>query len=197
PPAVLYAAGDPSILSAPRKAAVIGSRKATAYSRQAISIIVPPLVSEGIPIVSGLAKGADAMAHEAAIRSGGRTIAVLGHGLFHRYPKENNGLFEVIGRDHLLLTEYPPYAGPQRWQFPMRNRIISGLSDLVVVTEAAVKSGTMSTIDHALEHGKDVYAVPGPVNAPLSAGPNRLILEGAAPALDGFTVLGEPPGGPR
>ena len=195
PPAVLYAAGDPTILSIPKKAAVIGSRRATSYSRQAISLIVPPLVGEGIPIVSGLAKGADAMAHEAAIRYGGRTIAVLGHGLFHRYPKENNALYEVIGKEHLLLTEYPPYAGPKKWQFPMRNRIISGLSDIVIVTEAASKSGTMSTIDHALEHGKDIQAVPGPVNSPLSAGPNRLILEGAAPALDGHTVLGGPPGG--
>ncbi|MET3575277.1 DNA-processing protein DprA [Bhargavaea ullalensis] len=195
PPAVLYAAGDPTILSIPKKAAVIGSRKATSYSRQAIAMIVPPIVAQGIAIVSGLAKGADAMAHEAAIASGGKTIGVLGHGLFHRYPKENNGLYEVMGSEHLLLTEYPPYAGPKRWQFPMRNRIISGLSDLVIVTEAAVKSGTMSTIDHALEHGKDVLAVPGAVNAPLSAGPNRLILEGATPALDGYTVLGGPPGG--
>jgi len=152
--------------------------------------IIPPLVANDYVIVSGLAKGADAMAHEAAIRHGGKTIGVLGTGLSHRSPKQNSGLYEVMGRDHLLVTEYPPYAGPQKWQFPMRNRIISGLSGIVIVTEAARPSGTLSTIDHALEHGKDVHAVPGPINSPLSAGPNRLILEGAAPALDGYTILG-------
>jgi DNA processing protein len=190
PPAVLYAAGDPSLLRADNKAAVIGSRKATAYSSQAMEKIIPPLVAKDYVIVSGLAKGADAMAHETAIRHGGKTIGVLGTGLSHRYPKQNSGLYEVMGKDHLLVTEYPPYAGPRKWQFPMRNRIISGLSGIVIVTEAARPSGTMSTIDHALEHGKDVHAVPGPINSPLSAGPNRLILEGAAPALDGYTILG-------
>ena len=196
PPAVLYTAGDTSLLSMQNKAAIIGSRKATAYSRIAMEKIIPPLVGQGYAIVSGLAMGADAMAHEAAIRHGGKTIGVLGTGLSHRYPKQNNGLYEVMQTGHLLVTEYPPYAGPKKWQFPMRNRIISGLSDIIIVTEAARRSGTMSTIDHALEHGKDVHAVPGPIDSPLSAGPNRLILEGAAPALDGYTVLGGPPGEP-
>ncbi|EMR07533.1 hypothetical protein C772_00549 [Bhargavaea cecembensis DSE10] len=190
PPAVLYAAGDTSLLATRNKAAIIGSRKATAYSRLAMEKIIPPLVARGYAIVSGLAMGADAMAHEAAIRHGGKTIGVLGTGLSHRYPKQNSGLYEVMQDGHLLITEYPPYAGPKKWQFPMRNRIISGLSGIVIVTEAARPSGTMSTIDHALEHGKDVHAVPGPIDSPLSAGPNRLILEGAAPALDGYTILG-------
>ena len=106
---------------------------------------------------------------------GGKTIAVLGHGLFHLYPKENQALAEKIALNHLLITEYPPYVNPERWTFPMRNRIISGLSDAVVVTESADKSGTMSTVEHALDHGKDIYAVPGPITSLLSAGPNRLI----------------------
>ena len=189
PPAVLYMKGDKTILSERLKVAIIGSRKATAYSREAMSLIVPPLVKNNTVIVSGLAKGADTMAHEAAIAFGGKTIAVLGHGFFHLYPKENKTLASEIGRNHLLLTEYPPYVKPERWTFPMRNRIISGLSDAVVVTESALKSGTMITVEHALEHGKDVYAVPGSVTLDLSAGPNRLIDEGAQPLWNGFQIV--------
>ena len=89
--------------------------------------------------------------------------------------KRIDALAEKIALNHLLITEYPPYVNPERWTFPMRNRIISGLSDAVVVTESADKSGTMSTVEHALDHGKDIYAVPGPITSLLSAGPNRLI----------------------
>ena len=102
---------------------------------------------------------------KSAIEYGGKTIAVLGHGLFHLYPKENAALAQKMAENHLLLTEYPPYVKPERWTFPMRNRIISGLSDAVVVTEAADKSGTMSTVEHALDHGKDIFAVPGPITS--------------------------------
>lgn len=189
PPAVLYMKGDVTILSLEYKVAIIGSRKATAYSKDAMTLIVPPLVKNNTVIVSGLAKGADTMAHEAAIEYGGKTIAVLGHGLFHLYPKENSHLASEISRNHLLLTEYPPYVKPERWTFPMRNRIISGLSDAVVVTESAIKSGTMITVEHALENGKDVYAVPGSVTSDLSAGPNRLIYEGAQPLWNGFQIV--------
>ncbi|WP_243458182.1 DNA-processing protein DprA [Sporosarcina sp. Te-1] len=189
PPAVLYAKGAISLLHNPTKIAIIGSRKATNYSRQALSFIAPPLVKHGIVIVSGLAKGADAFAHEAAMEYGGKTIAVLGSGHFHVYPKENAELASRIETDQLLLTEYPPYVQPAKWTFPMRNRIISGLSDAVVVTESAEKSGTMSTVDHALDHGKAVYAVPGPITSPLSIGPNKLIDEGAKPVWNGFQIV--------
>jgi DNA processing protein len=189
-PAVLYTKGNSKLLSEKMKVAIIGSRLATIYSKQAMSLIVPPLVENSAVIVSGLAKGADTMAHEAAIAYGGKTIAVLGHGLFHLYPKENRSLAEEIAKNHLLITEYPPYVKPERWTFPMRNRIISGLSDVVVVTEAADKSGTMSTVEHALDHGKAVYAVPGPVTSHLSAGPNRLLDEGAQPLWNGFQIVG-------
>lgn len=189
PPAVLYMKGDHTILSAKLKVAIIGSRKATPYSSEAMALIVPPLVKNNAVIVSGLAKGADTMAHEAAIAYGGKTIAVLGHGLFHLYPKENQALATEISRNHLLLTEYPPYVKPARWTFPMRNRIISGLSNAVVVTESLLKSGTMSTVEHALDHGKEVYAVPGSVTLELSAGPNRLIDEGARPLWNGFQIV--------
>lgn len=189
PPAVLYAKGDHTLLAKQFKVAIIGARKATVYSQEVMSLIVPPLVENGAIIVSGLATGADTMAHIAALKYGGKTIAVLGHGFFHLYPKENRALAERIALNHLLITEYPPYVSPERWTFPMRNRIISGLSDAVVVTESADKSGTMSTVEHALDHGKDIYAVPGPVTSLLSAGPNRLIDEGARPVWNGFQIV--------
>lgn len=189
PPAVLYVQGDRTLLESDPKVAIIGARKATFYSEKALTFIVPPLVKNNVVIVSGLARGADTLAHEAAIRYGGKTIAVLGHGLFHLYPRENARLKEMIAKDHLLVTEYPPYVRPERWTFPMRNRIISGLSNALIVTESAKKSGTMSTIEHALEHGKNVFAVPGPITSALSEGPNYLIGEGAEPLSHGFQVL--------
>ncbi|WP_342509440.1 DNA-processing protein DprA [Sporosarcina sp. FSL K6-2383] len=188
-PAVLYTKGDQQVLHKPLKIAIIGSRKATIYSKQAMSLIVPPLVKNEVVIVSGLARGADTMAHEAAIEYGGKTIAVLGHGLFHLYPKENRLLAEEMAKHQLLLTEYPPYVKPERWTFPMRNRIISGLSEAVVVTESADKSGTMSTVEHALDHGKDIFAAPGPITSSLSTGPNKLINEGAKPLWNGFQIV--------
>lgn len=189
PPTVLYVKGDLTILNASLKVAIIGSRKATDYSRKALSFIVPPLVDRGAIIVSGLAKGADTMAHESAIHFGGKTIAVLGHGLFHLYPYENRRLAEKLSEHHLLLTEYPPYMRPARWTFPMRNRIISGMSESVIITESEEKSGTMSTVDHALEHGKTIYAVPGPITSSLSLGPNKLIEQGAKPIWNGFQTF--------
>lgn len=191
PPAVLYLKGDAGLLCAPEKIAVIGSRKAQRYSQSAIQKLLPPLLAEGFVVVSGLAKGADAMAHRCAIDSGGKTIAVLGSGFFHRYPKINEELFFIIEETQLLVTEYPPYMPPRKWNFPKRNRIISGLSKGVIVTEAEVKSGTLSTIEHALDHGKDVFAVPGNIFSPLSAGPHKLIAEGAKPVWDGAQVLEE------
>ena len=189
PPAVLYMQGDIKLLKKTLKVAVIGARKATNYSKKALTLIVPPLVKNDVIIVSGLATGADTLAHEAAIRYGGKTIAVLGHGFFHLYPRENKLLKEEIGKNHLLITEYPPYVRPERWTFPMRNRIISGLSNAIIVTESAKKSGTMSTVEHALEHGKEVFAVPGPITSLLSVGPNHLISEGAEPLSHGFQVI--------
>ncbi len=191
PPAVLYAKGDILLLDAPEKIAVIGSRKAQSYSRSAMQKLLPPLLAEGFVIVSGLAKGADAMAHRCAIDAGGKTIAVIGSGFLHRYPKVNDELSFIIEETQLLLSEYPPYMPPRKWNFPMRNRIISGLSKGVIVTQAEVKSGTLSTIEHALDHGKDIFAVPGDIFCPLSAGPHKLIAEGAKPVWDGVQVLEE------
>lgn len=189
PPSVLYVKGDKRLLDVPKKIAIIGSRKATEYSRKALSQIIPPLVENETVIVSGLAKGADTMAHKSTMFYNGKTIAVLGHGLFHLYPYENRTLADELASNHLLVTEYPPYMRPAKWTFPMRNRIISGLSNAVIITESEEKSGTMSTVDHALDHGKTVFAVPGPIHSPLSIGPNKLIEEGAKPIWNGYQAL--------
>lgn len=191
PPTILYAKGDISILKNPNKIAIVGSRKATSYSKLAMEMIVPPLIQGNFIIVSGLARGVDSLAHSAAIKYGGKTIAVLGHGLFHLYPKENKKLADEIEGNHLLLTEYPPYVGIQKWHFPMRNRIISGISNAIVVTEAALKSGSLITTEHAIEHGKDVFVVPGPINSEQSKGTNSLLREGAIPIWSGHQILEE------
>lgn len=191
PPAVLYAKGRIEYLEQKLFIAVIGSREATIYSKKAMDFIIPPLVKYQVVIVSGLAKGADAMAHLATHELGGKTIAVLGHGLFHQYPKENSQLYEIMEKNQLLITEYPPYVQPKKWTFPMRNRIISGLSQAVVVTEAKEKSGTVSTMMHAIDNGKDVYCVPGSITSTLSVGPHKLIIEGAKPVWNGFQIVEE------
>ncbi|MFJ7730451.1 DNA-processing protein DprA [Lysinibacillus sp. NPDC097231] len=189
PPTVLYVKGRYSLLTIEKQVAIIGSRKATTYTKTAMDIIVPPLVKHGYTVVSGLARGADTMAHETTIRVGGHTIAVLGHGFNYIYPKENQVLAEKMAEHQLLVTEYPPYMKPEKWHFPMRNRIISGLSQALVVTEAALRSGTLITTECALEQGKDVFVVPGPIDAEQSKGTNKLLLEGAIPVCDGHEIV--------
>lgn len=191
PPVVLYTKGLVDILKNWRKIAIVGSRQATIYSEKILNYIIPPLAEQEYVIVSGLAKGADRMAHEATIKFSGQTIGVLGHGLFHLYPKENRKLAEMMEKEHLLISEYPPYVKPQKWHFPMRNRIISGISEGILVTEAAEKSGTLSTIDHGLENGKHIFVVPGDITKPLSKGPHKLLLEGAIPVWNGYQIIEE------
>lgn len=190
-PVVLYVKGDLKLLNDDKKIAVIGSRNVTNYSQQVLECIMPPLIKHGYVIVSGLAKGADTLAHQAAMYYGGRTIAVLGHGFSHLYPKENVHLANRIACEHLLVTEYPPYVGVQKWHFPMRNRIISGMSNALVVTEAALKSGTLITTEYALEQGKDVFVVPGPITSEQSKGTNYLLKEGAIPVWNGNQIIEE------
>ena len=190
PPTLLYIVGDLTILS-DEKIAIIGSRNATDYSRIALNYIVPPLVENHYTIVSGLARGADTMAHESTIEFGGKTIGVLGSGFDFIYPKENQNLFQMMRKNHCVITEFPPYMGPKKWHFPMRNRIISGMSKALVVTEAAARSGTLITTEHALEHGKDVFVVPGPINHPQCNGTNQLLKEGAIPVWNGYQIVDE------
>ncbi|MET1014765.1 MAG: DNA-processing protein DprA, partial [Paenisporosarcina sp.] len=191
PPVILYAKGNIDYLSEQLFVAIIGSREATTYSQEAMNFIIPPLIQQNVVIVSGLAKGADAMAHSTTHHLGGKTIAVVGHGLFNQYPKENSVLFHTMEKHQLILTEYPPYVTPKKWTFPMRNRIISGLSHAVVVTEAKEKSGTVSTMQHAIDNGKDVFCVPGSIASELSIGPHLLLLEGAKPIWNGYQILEE------
>ena len=148
---------------------------------------------EGIPVISGMASGIDGSAQEAALLAGGASYAVLGCGPDLCYPRHNRGLYQMLETGGGLISEYPPGTPPIAWHFPCRNRIISGLSDAVLVVEARLKSGSLITADYALEQGKDVYAVPGRIEDPLSQGCNRLISQGAGIfcSLNGFlTELG-------
>lgn len=190
PPSVLYCVGDTSLFHK-RKVAIIGSRDATSYTIEALKRIVPPLIQQDMVIVSGFAKGADTFAYSSALYYGGQTIAVLGSGYEHIYPKQNQQLFEQLHEGVCFVTEYPPYMEPKKWNFPMRNRIISGLSEALIVTEAAVKSGTLITTEIALEQGKDVFVVPGPIDSKFSEGTNLLIKEGAIPVWNGYQIIEE------
>ncbi|WP_084414065.1 DNA-processing protein DprA [Salibacterium aidingense] len=181
PPWVLYARGNLELLQTPSSLAVVGTRKLTAYGRNAMNQFLSPVIRQNRTIISGLAIGTDTLAHKITVREKGTTIAVLGSGFDCIYPRENTGLAEHLSTHHLLLSEYPPSTPPRKWQFPMRNRIISGLADAVFISEAAERSGSLITAYQALEQGKDVKALPGPVFSPMSKGTNQLIKEGAAP----------------
>lgn len=191
PPVILFAKGNVRLLTAPRKIACIGSRNASKYSVDALRFLLPPIIQKGAVVVSGLAKGADTLAHTITMEYGGQTIAVLGHGLQMIYPKENEKVAKTMLKGNLLVSEYTFFERPKKYTFPMRNRIISGLSDGILVTEAGVKSGTLITTEHALEHGKDVFVVPGPITSKQSEGTNKLIREGAIPVWNGYQIVEE------
>lgn len=178
PPLVLFYQGDLA-LTKQKTLAVIGSRIHTDYGRSCCEYFVSGMVSYGVVIVSGLARGIDGLAHEVAIRNGGHTIAVLGSGLRVIYPKEHLKLAKEIATNHLILSEYPPFEAPKKTHFPFRNRIVSGLSDGILVIEAQEKSGTLITCDFGLEQGKEIYAVPGSIFSNHRRGVHRLIQQGA------------------
>ena len=142
-------------------------------------------------MISGAAAGVDSASHRGALRAGGKTIAVLGNGLDVVYPAENEWLYRDIAASGALISEYPPGTAAEAWHFPVRNRIISGLSLATVVVEAPEKSGALITANTALEQGRDVFAVPGPIDAPMSRGCNRLIAQGAEIAISPETILEE------
>ncbi len=159
---------------------VVGSRKLTSYGRGVTEQIAKALVEAGATIVSGLAYGADTIAHQAAVSAQKPTIAVLGSGLNKLYPSENQQLADsIITNGGSIISEYPPDQSPTAGNFPARNRIIAGLSQTIIVTEASLKSGSLITAKVALEYGREVYAVPGPINAGQSAGTNQLLKNGA------------------
>lgn len=159
--------------------ALVGTRRPTIYGRRVAELLAAELSSAGFTIVSGLARGIDSFAHRAALEAGGRTIAVLGCGIDVVYPRENIRLLSDIVSNGAVISEFPMGTGPEKKNFPQRNRLISGLSLGTVVVEAAEKSGSLITARFALEQGREVFAVPGNINSPMSKGTNNLIKAGA------------------
>lgn len=182
PPLILFVRGNTNLLKRPI-ATIVGARQATNYSQVVIDELMPNLIKKYV-IASGLAKGVDGMAHESALHHGGKTVAVVGNGINHFYPAQNKFLQQEIVEKGLLISEYLPDTPPKPFRFPERNRILAGLSDIVIVTEAREKSGSLITANMALHENRDVYAVPGPITCDLSKGPNRLIEVGAIPIVD-------------
>jgi DNA processing protein len=178
-PAVLFVLGDPRKLAAPQLA-MVGSRKASAAGRHTARVYAGYLARAGLTITSGLALGIDAASHWGALASGGVTIAVCGTGLDRVYPIEHGELAARIRASGALVSEFPPGTPPLSRNFPQRNRVISGLSVGTLVVEAAVHSGSHSTARHARKQGRNVFAVPGSIASPLSAGCHQLIREGAS-----------------
>ncbi len=179
PPVLLFVRGDVSVLQT-TCVGVVGTRKMTAYGREVTETITTGLVGGGFTVVSGLAYGVDSVAHRVSLACGGKTIAVLGCGVDCVYPKGNEGLArEILEKGGALISEVPLSRWVTRGMFPARNRIISGLSEGVLVTEAAEDSGSLITARLAIEQGREVFAVPGPITSPLSKGPADLIKLGA------------------
>lgn len=190
PPPLLYVKG---VLLSPEACpvAVVGARGTTPYGRAVTEQLCRGLVRQGVTIVSGFARGIDAVAHRSALSAGGRTLAVLGCGIDRIYPPEHKTLYHDIAECGALLSEFAMGALPEAHHFPQRNRIISGLSLGCLVVEAAEKSGSLITVRHALEQGREVFAAPGPIFSPSSAGSNRLIQSGAKLVTGVADILNE------
>ncbi len=177
PPVVLYGAGQAETLKG-LAVSIVGSRKPSAYGRNVAARLAEDLGSRGLVVVSGMARGIDSIAHQGALK-GGRTIAVLGSGLDNIYPRENRALFEKIIEQGVVLTEFPLGSKPLGFHFPIRNRIISGLSLALIVVEATLRSGSLISARLALDQNRAVLSVPGNVTSHLSQGTNWLIKSGA------------------
>ncbi len=181
PPVVLYVKGNISILQN-FSIAIVGARQATLYGKQVAFGLAKNLACSGVIVISGLAKGIDTYAHLGTLKAEAKTIAVLGNGIDSIYPKENKELAEqILQKGGAIVSEYTVGQKPEKYHFPARNRIISGLSQGVVVVEAKKKSGSMITVDYALEEGKMVFAVPGRITDVTSEGTNELLMQGAKP----------------
>lgn len=188
PPLVLFYNGDLSCLDQ-RSIAIVGARRATAAGRETAEQMATAFAGLGVVVTSGLARGIDGAAHTGALAGNGKTIAVLGSGLGQLYPAINRNLAQrILKQGGLLLSEYPHQQPPLAFQFPERNRIISGLSEGVVVVEAGLRSGSLITARFALEQGRDVFVVPGPVTSLVSQGCHRLIRQGAELVTDASQV---------
>jgi len=192
PPALLFMRGSEPPHDAPF-VAVVGARKSSSYGRWAAETIGGELARRGAVVVSGAASGVDGHAHRGCLKAGGITVAVLGCGIDRAYPPEHAGLLRDIASSGCVLSEYPPGEAPLAWHFPQRNRIIAGISHAVVVVEASERSGALITADIALEEGREVMAVPGPIGSSLSLGTNRLIQKGAKLVLEVEDICEELP----
>lgn len=188
-PTELYSIGSlPN--NRPPTVAIIGSRKPTPYGEEVTRRFASALAKRGVVIISGLAYGIDAIAHQAALDASGKTIAILANGLHRIYPTVHTALArQIIATGGALVSEQAPGVEAHKYHFLARNRLVSGLADAVLVTEATDRSGTFSTVSHALTQNKEVFAVPGPIDSLLSAGPNRLIQQGAQVALEPEDIL--------
>ncbi|MFD1471320.1 DNA-processing protein DprA [Companilactobacillus mishanensis] len=182
PPAMMFYKGNKNLLL-DNCLAIVGARQATEYSYRCISGLVPKVIDR-YTVVSGLAQGVDAWSHQVTLNNYGKTIAVIGSSLDKYYPKQNRQLQDDIATHGLLLSEYPPGSEINRWHFPQRNRIIAGLSQKVVVTEAKIRSGALITAELALDSNREVISIPGPIDSSLSAGCNKLIQQGATPLIN-------------
>jgi DNA processing protein len=190
PPYLLFAVGRLELLTAP-SIGVVGTRAPTEYGRRTAYAFAGELARAGVCIVSGMARGIDSAAHAAALQAGGDTVGVLGHGIDRVYPPENARLFAAVRERGLLITELAPGEDPNAGNFPRRNRLIAALSRGVLVVEMGEKSGAKHTVEYALEQGKDVFAVPGPLGSPQSAGTNKLLREGATIVTSPRDILEE------
>ena len=189
PPPTLYVRGD-CPLNGDRMFAVVGSRRSTRDGQRAAREIAEGLARADVTVVSGMARGIDTCAHEGAMAGGGRTVAVLGCGVDVVYPPENDELMgRILDSGGAVVSEYVPGTPPLAGHFPQRNRIISGLCQGTLLVEGAQKSGAMITVNCALEQGRDVFAVPGSIYSPLSATPNRMIVDGAIPVISPWEIL--------
>ena len=193
PPLALHVRGDLSLVERPC-VAIVGSRRATPYGVNVAKRLAGDLVSAGAVIVSGLARGIDAAAHEAALETGGTTIAVLGTGIDVVYPRSHTRLFRRIAEAGLIVSEFAPGTPPMPENFPIRNRVISGLSSGTVIVEATTRSGSLITARMAAEQGREVFAVPGSIFSDRSEGTHRLIQYGAKLVHDGDDIFDELPG---
>lgn len=170
--------------------AIVGTRKPTSYGVEVTKKLAYDLAKRGVVIVSGMALGVDGLAHRAALEAGGATLAVLGNGLNEFYPTTHRQLGEdIIKSGGAVISEYEPDVPAYPANFLQRNRIVSGLSDAIIITEAAAKSGTLNTAAHALEQGKEIFVVPGNITSPLSSGCNKLLKQGAIPATCAEDIL--------
>ncbi len=188
PPLVLYVWGE--LTEQDRHAiSIVGSRKTSHYGLECTKKLAYQLAYAGLTVVSGLARGIDSAAHQGALAAKGRTVAVIGSGLMDLYPPENLPLAERIATQGAVVTEFPMTLAPDRTTFPQRNRIVSGWSDGLLVVEAGLKSGALITAGQAEEQGRSIYAVPGPIDRPTSAGSNRLIQQGAKLVMSAEDIL--------